>query len=266
MEQGGASFSIPGETDRGCAPADATPWVRHGPAYVVRLDQLGRARVVSSCEGGACTVKPGTELSLADLVMVDGRDEEVTPRLLEALAGTAGPPRILVNHVPVESAGVHGLGGSVADAAFRYLQPALQQALRAGLFVGVLSAHDRNLQVLPDLGPALMRSDKVALPHPVFQVVSGAASDPDALHAGRRVDRLRGFTASPALQSDHEGFAVIRLTPETVDVELHARPGRNWETGSIELPLVAPAYPPARHVTSQTPCRDCPAIPDNVRP
>ncbi len=280
---GGHAYAVMGDEDRTCPQATALqadtdgpqPWAMPAPSYVVRLDQVGGARLVSQCENTGCVLEESTELALVDLVFLDSagwiRDEppgraKGLDRLLEAVRTTSGPPRLLVTHIPVESAGFRGLGGGMADASVRYLPPALRTALTDGIFVGVLSGHDRNLQVIPDLSDALMRSESVPLPHPVFQIISGAASDPDARNPIRRIGRRRGVTASPILSSDHPGFVVLQITPRTVDVILHARRGRTWKTGAISLGLVATPLPPDRPVGSQTPCKDCPVVPAPARP
>jgi hypothetical protein len=282
MQAGGQAYAVLGDEDREC-PGLATaqgaedgphPWTMPSANYVVRVDVVGGARVVSQCDAGGCTLDETTELALVDLVVLDtagyGRQaDSAVPdadQLIAALRKSAGPPRILVTHIPVESAGVHGLGGAAPDATFRYLPPSVRAGLQEGLFAGVVSAHDRNQQVTPDLSDALMRSNKVATPHPVFQVVSGSVSDPDSRAPGRRIDRRRGITVIPVLSSDHAGFAVLQVTPNSVDVTLHARRKRSWESGSTSFPLQAAPFKPDRSYGSQTPCLDCAVVPTPDRP
>jgi hypothetical protein len=133
------------------------------------------------------------------------------------------------------------------------------------MFAGVLSAHERSLQVIDDLPDAALRADKAHLPRPVFQVISGAAVDPDVRHPRRLVPLWRGTAAHPRLWSDHAGFAVLHLDPREGTVTLHARRRGRWVTGSTTVPLDG-RDPSARNVVGQQPCRACADVPAAARP
>lgn len=261
------------------------PWAMPDHNYVVRVGTDGSTRVVSACGAAGeaqCGIEPGAKEggALVDLVVLDTVPWVIPPEagtaadtraqaslaqqaaLLEGLSRmdpATAPPRILVSHVPVETAGIHGQGGLSPTATFRQFPPPLRDALRDGVFIGVVSAHDRSLQATADLSDAVKRSAKTWLVAPVFQVVSGASARPDG-HAPFTARQLRGFQGMslvPDLYSTHPGFARVVLGPERVDVILHARHGGRWTTGGVSFDLHRPPHPPESASPSTAPCLRC---------
>ncbi len=247
--------------------------------YVVRVDVSGQPRVASRCDGATCSLPPALPDDRLELVFLDltpwihhheldprsqARGELVLARqtaLLEALEVPAAgdPVRMLVTHVPVESAGLHGLGGARPTATFRRLPPPLQAALSEGRFRGVISAQDRSLQVTADLSPAVARSAKVFVDRPFFQVVSGAASRPDARAVGsrRQIPYFAGIAVDPDLYSNHAGFAVVRTARDAIELDLHARRGGRWTQARRELATNVEPLPAERATPSMAPCLQC---------
>jgi hypothetical protein len=290
LARGGESFAVAGEHDWRCHmaveqqqdQAGAHPWRMPATHYVVRVEQDGRTDVVSTCSDGACSLESREAPALIELVMVDAtpwlyRDlmDQATAdlalrelsSLVEALEATpveTTPPRILVSHFPIEAAGWHGQGGGRPDSTWPVLHPALRRALAAGMFVGVFAAHDLGLYADADLGSAIKRSDRVWLPSPLFQVVSGSTS---VRATGLR--RLRHF-GSVTLWPDHYapdlGFATVRLDENTVEITLHARRLGRWRTSALSFPLRRPPHPHETHSPAMPPCLRCPEIPPNERP
>lgn len=261
------------------------PWQMPAHNYVVRIKPNGDTQVVSACSIAAdsqCGVEnaDAKDSALVDLVMLDvspwvfappagsATDDLATQSLAQAEALIASlrrmdpktaPPRILVTNLPIETAGVHGQGGAKPTAFFRQLPAPLKQALADGLFVGAVSAHDRSLQATADVSDAVKRSSRTWLDAPVFQVVSGASSRPD-VHAAftrRQVPYFTGMAITPDLYSNHAGFARVVLTTTEVDVVLHARRGRRWETGTVSFALERAEHPAATPSPVMTPCRRC---------
>jgi hypothetical protein len=258
------------------------PWIMPAFHYVVRVHADGHSDVVSSCsEDHSCrsTLPDPDRPPLFDLVFVDTgawttppdrssrhalarnslREMETLIESLQGQAETATQPRILVTSMPVESAGYHGHGGIDPKAMFSALHPVLQSALRQGLFVGVVSGHDRNLQVAPDISNAIKRSAKVWIEAPTFQIVSGAASHPDGRSA-RALRWRQGTTLRPALASTQAGFAVLRISSGRVDAILH-RQGTRWHSGVVSFPLRREGHPVEGPLPSMAPCRDCRDVP-----
>ncbi len=227
--------------------------------YIIRLDRQGSGRVVSSCRGEpiSCAIEADDGSGVIDLVVIDsaawldppaaGSDAALLAdrslaeerSLLAALRRTpkaAGPPRLLVSHHPIESSGPHGQGGLWPDSAYFFHDQALQDAIAAGIFAGVLSGHDHSLQVSSDLTPAVQRSSRVWLPTPVFQVVSGSAGRGDAGHGPRSWSYYQGISAAPEHLSDHPGFAELTITENNFIVVLHARRRGRWWSATTTIP------------------------------
>jgi hypothetical protein len=135
----------------------------------------------------------------------------------------------------------------------------VQDAIRDGVFVGVVSGLDRSLQVEADLSNAIKRSAKVWIEAPTFQVVSGAVSLPDR-RSPRSLSIREGIALEPDLYSTCPGLAVLRLSSERVDVILHHFRG-GWRTGTVSFPLRRPPHPAETPSPSMAPCRDCPEVP-----
>jgi hypothetical protein len=287
VERGGKSFGISGDFDWRCKhagqligaePSGTPPFAMPTGHYVVRVGTDGSAVVTTRCDAKGCARAESRGAALVDLVMVDVvphvRPGAATPaareaqaraldRLLDVLAGAAGPPRVLVSQVPVEAANEHGLGGIDPVATWHNLPPRLRAALQDGTFVGAISALDRASYVEPDLGPAIQRSDKAFVAAPIWQVVAGASSRPNAraAAAGRRTRFARGIAYVPDLMSDHPGFAIVRVGPTRTDVVLRVRKGRSWRSGVMSVPTRPPANPREIATVPMQPCLRCAEVP-----
>jgi len=283
VRAGGAAFALPGEAAYRCGAraglraAPNRPAQTPGVHYVVDVLPTGETRLASTCEAGTCTPMGLLEGAAAQLVFVDltpwiashrpadvDRDLVSLERLMTTLAATPGPPRILVANYPVEAAGYHGNGGGDPDSSVHTLAPAVVEALRAGVFVGVVAGHDRATYASADISDGTIRSDRVFLPHPVFQVVSGSASAPNVRNGWRR---LR-FNSSIALVADRytprAGFAVVGLG-EAPAATLHAYRRGRWQVASVPLTLAPARRPALVEVPSTAPCLRCPSLPYNER-
>ncbi len=271
IAEGGPSYGVLGRRDWLCGEPGsqlaedpgAHPFAMPDHNYVIRVDEAGATQLASRCDGATCSLAPAAARDRLELVFLDLtpwiHHHELDPRsqalgelvlarqaaLLEAL----GPPepgdpiRVLVTNVPVESAGVHGLGGARPTATFR----------------GVVSAQDRSLQVTEDLSSAVARSAKVFIDRPFFQVVSGAASRPDARAVGsrRQIPYFTGVAVDPDLYSTHAGFAIVRTREDAIALELHARRGGRWVEASRVVDRAADPLPSERTVPSMAPCLQC---------
>ncbi len=278
---GGSSFSLPGEAAYRCGArarlrSDGTrPATQPGVHYVVDLLPDGTTHLATTCEGGACSpFQPRTD-AIAELVFADltpwiagsrPADDDLDLRALDALMATLASepaaPRVLVTHYPVEAAGYHGLAGGDPDSTVHMLPPPVGHALASGLFVGTVASHDRATYALADISDGTIRSDRVFLPHPVFEVVSGAASLPNVRSGWRR---LR-FNSSQALRADRytprAGYAVLRLSARS-RATLHAYWAGRWQTTEVDVTLEPDPRPALVRVPSTAPCLQCPAVPYN---
>lgn len=301
--RGHASYAVAGVSDWHCGTADTlvqakpsanAPWVMPAHHYVVRVLENGTATVVSHCDDAAdptCTIDAVDRIAdsaapLVDLVMVDlspwvappntqpGRsrkDAEVLnlDALMAAVASPSdlAPPRLLVSAVPVEGAGFEGMGGGGASAAFHYLPPSVANAVRDGVFAGTVSAHDRAVYATADITHAVKRSSRAWLSRPMFQVVSGSASLPDARVAagGRRMRYFRSNTHQADVYSDRPGYAVVYLTPDRMAAVLHTSRRGNWERVAVEAPMTPSPHPAETAAPPLTPCQHCPMIPSEER-
>ncbi|MEM6997166.1 MAG: hypothetical protein AAF721_42065, partial [Myxococcota bacterium] len=244
VARGHASYAVPGVAEWACGTAESmvqaradaggNPWQMPEHHFIVRVGTDGSTTVVSRCSGEPvqCHIDtaPAHE-SLVDLVIVDlapwvappvsaadraAKDRQVArlDALLAALRTTedaAAVPRILVSSVPVEAAGYTGMGGGGASAAYHYLPPSLQSAVGDGLFAGSIGAHDRAVYATPDITSGVRRSSRAWLSSPVFQIVSGSASLPDARPGAgaRRIRYFRSDSYVAEAYSDRAGFAVV---------------------------------------------------------
>jgi hypothetical protein len=280
--KGRPSYAIPGEAEWRCGTVDAPgPWARPAAQYVVRLGSDGTHRVVLTCTAEGCEAAPGPEAPLCELVFVDlvpWIASRATPsqepvlaaldHLVVALGEPAAAPRILVSHYPIEAAGFHGLGGGDPDSTIHLWPPALREAIEAGVFVGSLAGHDRSTYATADLADATMRSDKVFLEQPVFEVVSGTASLPDARAATafRRLRYATGIALLPRVYTPRAGFALVRLDAEQAHAELHAGLGRSWQTARTPIDLQPRRKSVLADTPSMAPCLRCPEKPYPERP
>lgn len=282
---GGSAFTLPGESAYRCGARaslreDADhPAAQPGVHYVVDLLASGATRVASTCNEGTCTplVASGTDAPTAQLVFVDltpwiagarpaehDRDLRSLDALMTALQATPGPPRILVATYPVEAAGFHGDGGGDPDSTVHTLAPPVGRALAAGVFVGTIAGHDRATYASSDISDGTIRGDRVFLPHPVFQVVSGAASAPDVRHGWRRLRFNSSVALVPERYTPRPGYAVLRLG-ETSAATLHAYRGGRWQTAVVPVTLRPAERPRLVDVPSTNACLRCPELPYNER-
>ncbi len=288
VDQGGASYAIPGEAAYRCgARAQMTqigdgphPWQMPAAHYVVDVHADGKTDIVATCRDGSCKAGDSNSDPVVQLVFADitpwiagerPADQDVDLRglrsLLDLLRSTEGPPRVLVTHYPLEAAGFHGQGGADPDSTLHTMPPPLTTAVRDGVFVGNVAAHDRSTYAAADISDAAMRSDRVFLAHPMFEVVSGAASTPDArVRSGFR--RLRYNTASsyaPSTYTPRAGFAVLHLGATGGAARLFARSGRRWKSADVPITLAPRPHPVLVRTPSMTPCLRCPRTPVNER-
>lgn len=267
--RGGTVVELPGPDGWRCGLAtdDAL-------ASVVRVNADGTASIVSRCDASGCRVEPPTSTAALDIVALDfspwhypelaspARTEAILARqaaLVHALSEQPGPPRVLASPIPVDSAGPRGYGGRLQRTGFRYLPEFVRRAIADGLFVGVVGALDRGLQVSEDLNPAIVRSSRSFIATPVFQVVSGSAG-------GGRYTPItsRAHGVLPELESEHTGYARLLIEPDAnvVDLRLHARVAGRWREGSVRVPLRAEPHDAVRPATRIQPCQDCDPVVD----
>lgn len=287
MAAGGASLATVGEAEWACEgaiegqlqpAAGPRPWIQPALNYVMRLDGDGQARLVSRCAGEpvACAVEPDDGRGVVDLVVLDtaawlhpapeGSAQAAAGEasiaemvaLLAALPPQApGPERILIAHHPIESAGPHGQGGLWPDAAYFLHHPALQAAVQAGVFAGALGGHDHSVQVSADITPAVQRSSRTWLRYPVFQVVSGASTRPDAGAGVRSWRYFQGLSLAPDDVSNHAGFAEVTIRADAVDVLLHARRSGRWQRAEVTIPRRRPPNAFEGALPGLEPCLSC---------
>lgn len=290
LATGLASYAVLGPVDWSCGAPEllfqrpgerGLPWVMPSYNYVVRVDRDGGHEVASRCEAAAdatrCELAPAAPDVALELWLLDttpwrapeapGSAVSMAEQraLLSTLAAAPepGPLRVLVTHHPIETAGPHGLGGRYPDSAYHYTAPALREALDAGRFAGVISAHDRNLQVTADISDGVKRSSRHWLGSPVFQVVSGASARPDSRAAGSRRWRwYRGQALIPDLLSTHAGYAELRIGDATIDALLHAYRRGRWREGHVEIPRDRPPHPAETPSPNLQPCLGCDTRPD----
>lgn len=286
---GGASYAVLGPSDRRCGLDEALrqegdgphPWRMPDDHYVVRVAADGSTSVVSVCDDGGCRITPAPADARLELVVVDATvwtdppasgparvRAEASQRRLDQLVSAAtvgeGPPRILVSAVPVETAGMHGHGGRGSEATWHNLPPALAEALSRGAFAGSIGAYDHSLSASPDISEAIRRSDAHWVDRPIFQVVSGSASWPDARAAAgaRRLEYFRGNAYRPAVYSDHAGFVVLRPRSEyTLGADLWARRLGKWQREQVTLALRPAPHGDATKSPITAPCLRCDPTP-----
>lgn len=286
-QSGGSAFTLPGEAAYRCGARASLrqdsdhPATQPGVHYVVDLLASGATRVASTCNDGTCTPLAeggnGTDAPTAQLVFVDltpwiagarpaERDLDLRSldALMTALQETPGPPRILVATYPVEAAGFHGDGGGDPDSTVHTLAPPVGRALAAGVFVGTIAGHDRATYASRDISDGTIRGDRMFLPHPVFQVVSGAASAPDVRHGWRRLRFNSSVALVPERYTPRPGYAVLRLG-ETSAATLHAYRAGRWQTAVVPVTLRPAERPRLVDVPSTNACLRCPELPYNER-
>jgi hypothetical protein len=244
---------------------------------VVDILASGDTHLAATCNDGTCSGLRTHDDARAQLVFVDvtpwiaGRrpaehdnDLRSLAALMQTLETTPGPPRILVSNYPVEAAGFHGDGGGDPDSTVHMLAPAVGEALKAGTFVGVLAGHDRATYASDDISDGTIRADRVFLPHPVFQVVSGAASRPDVRSGWRRLRFNSSIAHLPQLYTPRAGYAWLHLG-ETPAATLHAYGSGRWQTSTVPVSLAPTTRPALVSVPTTEPCLRCPETPYNVR-
>ncbi len=276
---GGASFSLPGEAAYRCGARDrlradtSRPALQPGVHYVVDLLPGGGTHLASTCDDGICSHLEPHPDAVAELVFADltpwiagarpapnDLDLRALGTLMTALAARPAAPRVLVTHYPVEAAGYHGMAGGDPDSTVHMLPPPVGEALKAGVFVGTVAGHDRSSYAAADISDGTIRSDRVFLPHPVFEVVTGAASRPDVRSGWRRLRFNNSQALRPDRYTPRAGYAVLRLGQASA-ATLHAYRGGRWQTATVGVSLRPAPRPALVRVPSTTPCLTCPAVP-----
>jgi hypothetical protein len=291
---GGAVLAALGEQDWRCgqpelelqadAKAGPLPWAMPAHNYVAAVYPDGHVQLTMSCGAGSCAPVAkdmSTEIApLVELVVVDSAAWLVPPpvgtpaaaradhslaeqsALLAALAAApAGHPRLLVSHHPLESAGPHGVGGLYSDSGYYLHAAPVRKAVDAGLFAGALSAHDRMVVATADIGPATKRSSRYWLKHPVFQVISGAASAPDSRAGARGAWYFQSTTLKAELQSNRAGFAEVYVREDSFSAVLRRRRAGRWGAGTITIPAKRPPHPVETRSPVMDPCLYCDPLP-----
>lgn len=280
---GGPAYSLPGEAAYRCGARGSLrtdpkrPTAQPGTHFVVDVMPSGDTRVAATCNDGACSALPEAsdaqlQLVFADLTpwiagprpAADDEDLRSLEALMQELEASPGPPRVLVSNYPVEAAGFHGNGGGDPDSSIHTLAPTVTRALEAGVFVGAIAGHDRATYASEDISDGTLRSNRVFLPHPVFQVVSGAASRPDVRSSWRRLRFNSSIALLPERYTPRAGYAVVRFG-DTPEATLHAYRGGRWQTSSVAFTLEPQPRPALVRVPSMAPCMRCPAVPYNER-
>jgi hypothetical protein len=271
--EGVSSWGLPGPDAWRCnrtgfeAAATLVPYQQAGLAYVLRVDASGAVELASRCEVDRCELTVPSEPPLIELVLLDlsywvfpelGGDDLTAAALaqqrslLDALAAQPGPPRVLISPVPIESAGVRGLGGRLQRASFRYLPELIQEALAEGMFVGAIGSLERDLQLSVDLSNAIVRGDRSFVARPIFGIVSGSAGG-----AGHTLPTSRGAALLPDAWSEHTGFARLSIRPGHARAHLHARVAGRWREAVVDLPLDPAPLSGLREPPTIAPCLGC---------
>lgn len=286
---GGAVLAALGEQDWSCgqpelllqdAPKGPHPWVMPAHNYLARVYPDGQVQIAMSCAAGRCTALPTLPGPLVELAVVDSAawfsppaegtpaaaraDESLAEQklLLAALAAQpAEAPRLLVSHHPLESSGPHGVGGRWSDSGYALHSEPVRVAVDAGLFAGALSAHDRLVLAAADVTQATKRSSRYWLKNPVFQVISGAASLPDARAGMRGWYYFQSTALRGDLQSSRMGFAELQVRADGFRAVLHRRRAGRWGAGALEIARDRPPHPVESRSPVMDPCLDCDPVP-----
>jgi hypothetical protein len=267
----GTRFAVRGVAER----HHAAGTIESTAHAVVRIGTSGRGDVLSRCEGTRCTVSAPEDAGLVDLVVLDLEPWRVPAKgddaalariesLLDAVATMPGDtPRILVLSRPLEGAHETGLGGqsggqSGTAATYHLLPPSLQRHVQAGTFVGVVAGGERSLHLSRDLTHAIQRSDRVWLHAPMWQVVSGNASNPWPGRLTRRTIWRGGIANRPDVTTFAPGFAIVHVDGSaSVTIDLVARRRGRWATARTTLPLRPTPHPSETAVGPLNPCPLC---------
>lgn len=297
VARGGAALAALGEQDWRCGQpelelqaepkAGPHPWALPAHNYAAAVYPDGQVRWTMSCRAGACehaqTAMSSEPAPLVELVVVDSAawlapppagtpaaaraDESLREQeaLLAALAATpAAHPRLLVSHHPLETPGPHGVGGLYSDSGFYLHAAPVRAAVDAGLFAGALSAHDRLVAATADVGPATKRSSRFWLKHPVFQVISGAASRPDSRAGARGAWYFQSTTLKPELHSNRPGFAELLIRDDGFTAVLRRRKAGRWGAGQLAIPAGRPPHPAETPSPVMDPCLHCDPVPPRL--
>jgi len=283
---GGPSYAVLGAHEWRCGAPELTlrpgrsppPWTQPAANYVVRVQEDGATRVVSTCTHQLCAVDAAEPGTLVELVLLDTfawqgppptplrraadaslAEQQALLAALEAAPSTA--PRILVTHHPIETAGPHGQGGLHPDSAFALHSEPLRRAIDRGVFAGALSGRDRDLSATADIFDATKRSSRFWLTHPFFQVVSGATARPDARGGRRGWIYYQGQALKPDLFSDRAGFAELLVGPDTYAAQLHQRKAGRWRAAQLAVPRARPPHPAETPSPVMDPCLYCDPLP-----
>lgn len=285
---GGAVFAALGEQDWRCGEpelelqptlAGPHPWAMPAHNYALHVYPDGQVQIAMSCASGTCTALPTLPGPLVELDVVDSGAWFVPPpegtpaaaradeslaeqaRMLAQLAANpAAHPRLLVSHHPIETTGPHGVGGRWSDSAYYLHAEPVRKAVDAGVFAGVLSAHDRLVLAASDVADATKRSSRFWLKNPVFQVISGSAAAPDSRSA-RGWWYFQSTTLRPELHSNRAGFAELRVREDMFRIVLHRRRAGRWGAGALDVRRGRPAHPAESPSPVMDPCLHCDPVP-----
>jgi hypothetical protein len=179
--------------------------------------------------------------------------------IIDAIPADSPVPHLLVTHYPVESQGIHGLGGFRALTTYSHHPKSVQRALADGRIQGVVAGLEANLQYADDLALAVKRSSRVWLEAPIFQVVSGSAGDADVQHQGsfRTRTRWTNIALTNDRISPRAGFAQLGGDRDTFEVQLHSLHGRKWKTSASLVEATRPPHPAETPAPPLAPCRNC---------
>lgn len=289
ISSGGVALAALGEQDWRCGqpelelqPAGGThPWAMPAHNYLVRVYPNGQVALAMSCGSGRCEPRQAPGDPLVELAVLDSAawfapppagtpvaqraDDSLAEQaeLLRHLAATpAAHPRLLVSHHPLETSGPHGVGGRFSDSGFFLHSEPVRAAVDAGLFAGALSAHDRLLLAASDIASGTKRSSRHWLKHPVFQLVSGAASAPDSRGGSRGWYYFQGTAMRGDLQTSRAGFAELYVRKDSFDAVLRRRRAGRWGAGKLTIAADRPPHPPETPSPVMDPCADCdPTLP-----
>ena len=98
----------------------------------------------------------------------------------------------------------------------------------------------------------------------MFQVVSGAASEPDVRHGWRRLRFNSSVALIPERYTPRPGYAVVALGDRPAAILRAYRAGR-WQAATVPLSLAPASRPSLVKVPSTNPCMRCPELPYGER-
>ena len=229
---------------------DTIPWY-----FSATLVQQPRFRIRNNRN------KTSLHSALRDSIAIQTQQQQA---LLESILSSPvrppqGPPRILISHIPLESAGSHGLGGRIPSATYLNFPHWIQKAVQDGYFVGIVSGHEFSHLFSDDLSVSTKRSAKAWLKYPVFQVIVG--------HSGRPIQPWGKFESYflyrtsismiPNLRSNRSGFVKLSIQNGDIDIDFFELGTRHWYKHTFHLPSNRDAHPIETESPSMLPCLKC---------